>query len=229
MVLLHRSAENNVESCDLIGPRDPEHLKSWCEDQIRSTSGVLCNLKFSHTFSYFMIIVQLLPAAPVFLAYLSGDRYSDGLPSNLSRWPLSGLFTCRTMGISPAKKHLLSSAPRTCLTSRLAPRRIVRRCRISQVRESSAPGPANYFLMWRRFFWRACFLADQIPLKGSRGVLRGPRGSTLWQATPAPEGGLVLHPACREALLVGRRGDAQAPALPPVSALFSFSRHCACV
>lgn len=36
---------------------------------------------------------------------------------------------------------------------------------------------------------------------------RGPRGSALWQATPGPEGGLRLHPACRDALLVGRPGS----------------------
>lgn len=96
---------------------------------------------------------------------------SDGLLGNLSRWPLYALFTCRTMGIAPPPSRCLHTAtPRACLTSRLAPRRIVQGCRIGQVRESSASGLANYFLMWRRFFWRACFLADQIPLKGSWGA-----------------------------------------------------------
>lgn len=70
---------------------------------------------------------------------------------------------------SPPSPCLHTATPRACLTSRLVPRRIVQGCRIGRVRESSASGTANYFLMWRRFFWRACFLADQIPLKGPWG------------------------------------------------------------
>lgn len=33
---------------------------------------------------------------------LPADGHSDGLPGNLSRWPLWVLFTCRIMGITPA-------------------------------------------------------------------------------------------------------------------------------
>lgn len=40
---------------------------------------------------------------------------------------------------------------------------------------------------------------------------RAPRGSALWQATPGPEGRLTLHPACRDALTVGRPGSSAAP------------------
>lgn len=68
---------------------------------------------------------------------------------------------------SAPSSRLHTATTRACLTSRLAPRRIGQGCRVGPVRESSASGSANYFLMWRRFFWRACFLADQIPLKGS--------------------------------------------------------------
>lgn len=61
-------------------------------------------------------------------------------------------------------------------------------------------------------------LTGQISLKASWGVQKGPRGSARWQATPGPEGGLGLHPACRDALLVGRVGSSDPPhllLLPP--------------
>lgn len=54
-------------------------------------------------------------------------------------------------------------------------------------------------------------LTGQISLKASWGVQKGPRGSARWQATPGPEGGLGLHPACRDALLVGRVGSSDPP------------------
>lgn len=63
-------------------------------------------------------------------------------------------------------------------------------------------------------------LTGQISLKASWGVQKGPRGSARWQATPGPEGGLGLHPACRDALLVGRVGSSDPPhllLLPPPS------------
>lgn len=56
-------------------------------------------------------------------------------------------------------------------------------------------------------------LTGQISLKASWGVQKGPRGSARWQATPGPEGGLGLHPACRDALLVGRVGSSDPPHL----------------
>lgn len=58
-------------------------------------------------------------------------------------------------------------------------------------------------------------LTGQISLKASWGVQKGPRGSARWQATPGPEGGLGLHPACRDALLVGRVGSSDSPPPPP--------------
>lgn len=123
---------------------------------------------------------------------------------------------------SPPSPCLHTATPRACLTSRLVPRRIVQGCRIGRVRESSASGSANYFLMWRRFFWRACFLADQIPLKGPWGVQRAPGGSALWQGTPGPEGGLMLHPACRDASSVGRPGSSAAPSSSSSSFLWAL-------
>lgn len=60
-------------------------------------------------------------------------------------------------------------------------------------------------------------LTGQISLKASWGVQKGPRGSARWQATPGPEGGLGLHPACRDALLVGRVGSSDPPHLHPPS------------
>lgn len=61
---------------------------------------------------------------------------------------------------------------------------------------------------------------------------KGPRGSALWQATPGPEGGLRLHPACRDALLVGRIGSSNPPSssssssFPPLPPALSSFPQC---
>lgn len=65
--------------------------------------------------------------------------------------------------------------------------------------------------MWRRFFWRACFLADQISLKGSWECKGGREGVRCGRPHQGRGGGLMLHPACRDALLVGRLGSSATP------------------
>lgn len=65
--------------------------------------------------------------------------------------------------------------------------------------------------MWRRFFWRACFLADQISFKGSWECKGGREGVRCGRPHQGWGGGLMLHPACRDALLVGRLGSSATP------------------
>lgn len=115
-------------------------------------------------------------SAPLQLICPSSIHTSHSVSRPLLRWitpspfPMTSaaLIHLQTMGI-PSVRSTLLCTPGTCQTSHLAPRRIVQGSRISRVRESSAWGSANYFLMWRRFFWRA---ADQIFLKASWGCRR---------------------------------------------------------
>lgn len=115
---------------------------------------------------------------------------------------------------------LHTATTRVCLTSRLAPRLIVQGCRLGRVRESSASGAANYFLMWRRFFWRACFLADQIPLKGSWGCKGRGEGVSCGRPHQAHRGSSCYTPPA----VMHCRWDGQAPVLLLHPFPFSWQR-----
>lgn len=149
--------------------------------------------------------------------------YSVTFPADLGR-------LCSPAGPweSPPSWCLHSATTRACLTSRPAPRRIVQGCRIGRVRESSASGSANYFLMWRRFFWRACFLADQIPLIGSWGRTGRRQGVRCGRPHQARRGGSrYTSPAVMHC-----RWDGQAPVLllhpPPPFSWYRTSKWGCC-